>query len=82
MDIKSDNLKIQIICLAQNFATEDEFSKVDEIIKRGDIIGVEGQFGKSKTGEISLMAKKVILLTPCLHVLPAAKNNETEIITC
>lgn len=82
MDIKSDNIKIQIISLAQNFPSEQDFSKIDEIIKRGDIIGIEGQFGKSKTGETSIMAKKVTLLSPCLHSLPAAKNNETEIITC
>lgn len=82
MDIKSDNVKIQVISLAQNFSSEEEFAKVDEIIKRGDIIGVVGQFGKSKTGEISIMAKKIILLTPCLHALPVSKNNEAEVITC
>ncbi len=82
MDIKSENVKVQVIALEQNFASEKDFQNVDEIIKRGDVIGIEGQFGKSKTGEASIMAKKIILLSPCLHILPAAKNNEKEIITC
>lgn len=41
-----------------------------------------GFFGKSKTGEYSIMAKEVILLTPCLHVLPDAKKGQAEVITC
>lgn len=82
MDIKSENVKVQVIALEQNFASEKDFQNVDEIIKRGDVIGVEGQFGKSKTGEASIMAKKITLLSPCLHILPAAKNNEKEVITC
>lgn len=68
--------------MAQNFSSENDFEKIDEIIKRGDIIGVLGQFGKSKTGETSIMAKSITLLSPCLHALPAAKNNETEVLTC
>jgi lysyl-tRNA synthetase class II len=42
IDIKSDNIKLQIIALAQNFSSEEEFERIDEIIKRGDIIGVNG----------------------------------------
>ena len=55
---------------------------MDEIIKRGDIVGVIGKFGKSKTGEYSVLANNVILLSPCLHVLPAAKKGHDEVLTC
>jgi lysyl-tRNA synthetase class 2 len=82
MDLKSDNQKLQIICLSQNFSSEQTFNQISEIIKRGDIIGVVGTFGKSKTGEFSLMAKEVVLLAPCLHVLPDAKKGQTEVLTC
>ena len=82
MDMKSDNQKVQIICLSQSFSSEERFEQVAEIIKRGDIVGVVGVFGKSKSGEFSIMAKDVILLAPCLHVLPDAKKGQTEVITC
>ena len=36
----------------------------------GDIIGIEGTVFKTKTGEISVHAEKVVLLTKSLQVLP------------
>lgn len=39
-------------------------------VKRGDIVGVEGFVGKSKKGELSIFPKKVVLLSPCLHMPP------------
>ena len=36
----------------------------------GDLLGVEGFVFKTKTGEISVHAQKVTLLTKCLHPLP------------
>ncbi len=39
-------------------------------LRRGDIIGIVGKVGRSKTGELSIFARIVKLLTPCLHMLP------------
>jgi hypothetical protein len=48
-------------------------------LRRGDIVGVIGYPGrtapknkieKGEEGELSIFAKEVILLTPCLHQLP------------
>ena len=36
----------------------------------GDIVGIEGQVFKTKTGEISIHAESVTLLTKSLQVLP------------
>lgn len=47
----------------ENFA---EFKAYDI----GDIIGIEGEIFTTKTGEISIKAKKTTLLTKCLNVLP------------
>lgn len=43
-----------------------EFKKYDN----GDIIGVEGEVFKTHTGEISIKAKKIILLSKSLQILP------------
>ena len=40
------------------------------IFRRGDIIGITGQPGRTKNGEFSIFAHDVQLLSPCLHMLP------------
>jgi len=44
----------------------------------GDIIGVEGFVFKTKTGEISVHVKKIMLLSKSLRPLPIAKEAEDE----
>jgi lysyl-tRNA synthetase, class II len=55
------------------------FEKQHEPLRRGDIIGIIGYPGrtspkskieKGEEGELSIFAREVILLTPCLHQLP------------
>ncbi len=36
------------------YGNDEEFDKVREIIKRGDIVGARGKIGRSKTGELSI----------------------------
>ena len=43
-----------------------EFKKYD----MGDIVGIEGEVFKTRTGEISVKAEKVVLLTKSLQILP------------
>ena len=43
-----------------------DFKKYDV----GDIVGIEGEVFKTKTGEISIHAEKVLLLTKSLQILP------------
>ena len=46
------------------------FMKLANTIKRGDIVGVVGQPGKTKRGELSIFPTELQLLTPCLHMMP------------
>lgn len=43
-----------------------EFKKYDI----GDIVGIEGEVFKTHTGEVSVKAKKIVLLTKSLQILP------------
>ncbi len=68
--------KIQIyvredIVGVQNFAIFKEFDMFD-------IIGVRGTVFKTKTGEITVLAKEVFMLSKSLRALPVVKERETE----
>jgi lysyl-tRNA synthetase class 2 len=48
-------------------------------LKRGDIIGVEGYPGKTKTGELSIRPTKIEPLSYCMHMLPRVKEGENPL---
>lgn len=52
----------------------DELYKTAEFVRRGDILGFSGVPGKSRTGEPSIFVAELVVLAPCLHVIPTAKN--------
>ena len=80
-DLHSDNSKIQIMAQFQ-FATDYSFDQVHSMLRRGDIVGVEGYPGRTKKGELSIFPSNLILLSPCLRMLPRAryglKDQETR----
>ncbi|KAI5807370.1 lysyl-tRNA synthetase [Peziza echinospora] len=84
-DLRAEGVKIQIMAQAQE-AIGDYLSQ-HEHLQRGDIIGVVGFPGKThpknrSEGELSIFATEVVLLTPCLKMLPTEHfgltNNETR----
>ena len=67
IDIQDSEGRIQI------FAKQDllgEEYKDLALLDLGDIIGVNGEVFKTKAGEISIRAEKVLLLTKSLQILP------------
>jgi lysyl-tRNA synthetase class 2 len=68
-DLVADGSRIQIMCQSQHHQVGD-FKEAHGNINRGDIMGVRGFVGKSKTGELSIFPREVKLLTACLHMLP------------
>lgn len=71
-DLRSDMHKIQIMANVAHYGDDLEaFVKINEGIKRGDIVGVIGHPGKTKKGELSIVPTELRLLAPCLHMLPA-----------
>ncbi|XP_015608827.1 lysine--tRNA ligase [Cephus cinctus] len=81
-DLRGEGLKIQVMANAKHYESEEKFLKDTDKIRRGDIIGIVGNPGKTKKGEFSIMPKSIKLLSPCLHMLPhlhyGLKDKETR----
>ena len=80
-DLHGDGFKIQVMSdISRYEGGEEAFHAIHSLIKRGDIIGVNGFPGKSKKGELSIFPSSLTLLSPCLHMLPTShtglKNQE------
>ncbi|KAI4273683.1 MAG: hypothetical protein L6R35_006394, partial [Caloplaca aegaea] len=75
-DIRAEGVKVQVMCQAQEAAGEVPFEQQHEHLRRGDIIGIVGYPGRTAPrnrpeGELSIFAREIILLTPCLHQIPS-----------
>ncbi|KAK4531845.1 hypothetical protein CCYA_CCYA09G2702 [Cyanidiococcus yangmingshanensis] len=68
-DIFADGAKVQVMADAR-LDTTGNFTRVHAMLRRGDIIGVRGYPGRTKTGELSIFPVECRLLSPCLHMLP------------
>jgi lysyl-tRNA synthetase class 2 len=77
-DLRGDGAKVQIMSDPKTYESEEAFAKFHKMVKRGDIIGVTGYAGKSKNGQLSIFPTSMILLSPCLHMLPFAKGGESS----
>jgi lysyl-tRNA synthetase, class II len=77
-DLRGDGAQVQIMSDPKTYGDEEAFQKIHKLIKNGDIIGVTGYPGKSKTGEFSIFPTKIELLSPCLHMLPFAKGESNQ----
>ncbi|CAG8490542.1 8633_t:CDS:2 [Acaulospora morrowiae] len=71
-DLHGEGAKIQITARAQDF--ERDFDRIHKIIRRGDIVGVRGFPGRTKSGELSIYPRDMVLLSPCLHQLPTPQQ--------
>jgi len=80
-DLKGDGVKLQVFARA-NEHQGDDFETVHSMIKRGDIIGIEGKPGRTGTGEFSISPTSIRILSHCLFMLPTdhtgLQNTETR----
>ncbi|CUS07492.1 unnamed protein product, partial [Tuber aestivum] len=85
-DLRAEGVKIQVV--AQGQEAVGDYRAQHEYLHRGDIIGIVGFPGRTNPkkadnpGEFSIFAKEVVLLSPCLHMLPTEhfglKDQETR----
>lgn len=70
---------IQLYVKRDDICPGDDKTLFDEVVKRfdlGDIIGCKGYMFTTKTGEISVHAKEITLLSKSLKPLPVVKRDE------
>lgn len=79
--IESNNFTIQIMSDLKQYNNDEEFNKIHTLIHRGDIIGIKGNIGKSKRGELSIFPTEILLLSPCLYEMPKEHYGITDIDT-
>lgn len=78
-DLRGDGVTVQILSDARDYEGEEEFKLIHTLLRRGDIIGVVGfpacsnPKGRDK-GELSIAPTKIVLLCPCLHMLPKSNT--------
>ncbi|CAO2610055.1 Lysine--tRNA ligase [Lemmus lemmus] len=81
-DLRGEGVKLQVMANSRNYKSEEEFVRINNKLRRGDIIGVQGNPGKTKKGELSIIPSEITLLSPCLHMLPhlhfGLKDKETR----
>ena len=76
LDLTGDGAKIQLMSDPKIFAEgEAKWATMMSTLRRGDVVGVAGSPGKSKRGELSLFPTSLILLSPCMHMLPKQISN-------
>lgn len=58
-DLRGEGVKLQVMANARLYNSETNFAKDTEIIRRGDIVGINGYPAKTKKGELSIVPKQV-----------------------
>ncbi|KAA8595648.1 hypothetical protein FQN60_010939 [Etheostoma spectabile] len=81
-DLRGEGVKLQVMANSRSYKSEEAFVAINNKLRRGDIIGVRGNPGKTKKGELSIIPIEMTLLSPCLHMLPhlhfGLKDKETR----
>jgi lysyl-tRNA synthetase class 2 len=82
---KGEATSLQIFCDASESIAENKeaFAAQHELFRRGDWIGIVGYPGRTKPktrdeGELSVFAKDVVLLSPCLHHIPNGLKDQEQ----
>ena len=75
IDLEGDGAKIQVMANATSYQG-DEFEELHSSLRRGDLIGCEGNPGKTKSGELSIRPQKIVSLSYCMHMLPKTDGDK------
>lgn len=87
IDVQSNGTTVQVLSEVKHYegsnpgdedAVKEEFQKVHESLRRGDIIGVRGFPGKSGKGELSIIPRQLEVLAPCIQPFPNSKYGIKE----
>ncbi len=77
--LEGDGAKVQVLAQADFY--QGEFTALHSSLRRGDIIGIEGCPGRSKTDELSVRPTKIVSLSYCMHMMPKPQSGDTQVLT-
>ncbi|MCX5892374.1 MAG: lysine--tRNA ligase [Deltaproteobacteria bacterium] len=69
------------IYLQKQVLGEETFGRFKKLVDLGDIIGVEGALFRTRTNELTLAVRQIVLLTKSLQTLPEKFHGLTDIET-
>jgi lysyl-tRNA synthetase class 2 len=72
-DLRGDGARLQIKAERQQYRGQEGigFDEAHALLRRGDLVGVQGFPCRTPRGELSIVPRETIkLLSPCLHMLP------------
>lgn len=72
-DLQDSTTNIQVM-VRQGEITENSFDWLKNLTDRGDYLGVTGTVITTRTGEITILAKEITLLSKALRPIPTAFN--------
>jgi lysyl-tRNA synthetase class 2 len=77
----SNGVDLQFMGNLMFFEDKEKFLETMRSVARGDIVGVIGFMGRTRTGELTLYITKLQILTPCLHEIPKKTFGITDVET-
>jgi lysyl-tRNA synthetase, class II len=77
-DLKDSSGRIQLF-ISKKIIGADEFKMFKKLFDIGDILGIDGELFVTRTGELSVKAKKITLLSKSLHSLPEKFHGLTNV---
>lgn len=80
IDLHGDEAQVQVFAQADNYKGED-FTELHHTLRRGDVVGVTGNPGRTKTGQLSIRPTNIVPLSYCLHQLPTPHAIEKQGLT-
>lgn len=69
-DLHGQGSKVQVAADLREIDDKDRFATLTSVLARGDVIGVRGFPLRLRRGELSIMARDLTLLSPCMTMLP------------
>jgi lysyl-tRNA synthetase class 2 len=79
--VTSNGYNLQYLADIKEYEDQSKFIEINNLIHRGDIVGVRGFVGKSLKGELSIYPLELVLLSPCYKFLPKQFFGVTDIDT-
>ena len=84
IEIQDSKGKIQVYINRDDICPQDDKTMYNVVFKKlldiGDIIGVEGEVFTTKVGEISVRAKKMVVLSKAIKPLPIVKTDSDGVV--